>query len=98
MVSTLVAEKFKSKAFRIGLIVLGVFTVILLGAMFGCSVRNLGGRGCAEGHQGALSRGRCLRTLPRVLTLDNAGSAGRQLTHALAHVLFSGVRQCASGQ
>ncbi len=35
MVSTLVAEKFKSKAFRIGLIVLGVFTVILLGAMFG---------------------------------------------------------------
>ena len=35
VVSTLVAEKFKSKAFKIGLIVLGVFTVILLGAMFG---------------------------------------------------------------
>ena len=35
VVSTLVAEKFKSRAFRIGLIILGVFTVILLGAMFG---------------------------------------------------------------
>ncbi|KAG2493105.1 hypothetical protein HYH03_008768 [Edaphochlamys debaryana] len=35
VVSTLVAEKFKSKAFKIGLIILGVFTVILLGAMFG---------------------------------------------------------------
>ncbi|KAG2424508.1 hypothetical protein HXX76_014389 [Chlamydomonas incerta] len=35
VVSTLVAEKFKSKAFKIGLIVLGVFTIILLGAMFG---------------------------------------------------------------
>ncbi|KAG2448470.1 hypothetical protein HYH02_006362 [Chlamydomonas schloesseri] len=35
VVSTLVAEKFKSKAFKIGLIILGVFTIILLGAMFG---------------------------------------------------------------
>ncbi|PNW88746.1 hypothetical protein CHLRE_01g042650v5 [Chlamydomonas reinhardtii] len=35
VVSTLVAEKFKSKAFKIGLIVLGIFTIILLGAMFG---------------------------------------------------------------
>ncbi|KAG2493095.1 hypothetical protein HYH03_008758 [Edaphochlamys debaryana] len=35
VVSTLVAEKFKSKAFKIGLIILGVFTVVLLGAMFG---------------------------------------------------------------
>ncbi|KAG2423971.1 hypothetical protein HXX76_014910 [Chlamydomonas incerta] len=35
VVSTLVAEKFKSKAFKVGLIILGVFTIILLGAMFG---------------------------------------------------------------
>ncbi|GFR39710.1 hypothetical protein Agub_g189 [Astrephomene gubernaculifera] len=35
IVSTLVAEKFKSKAFRIGLIILGVFTAVLLAAMFG---------------------------------------------------------------
>ena len=35
VVSSLVAEKFKSKAFKIGLIILGVFTTLLLGAMFG---------------------------------------------------------------
>ncbi|GIL55401.1 hypothetical protein Vafri_10963 [Volvox africanus] len=35
IVTTLVAEKFKSKAFKIGLIILAVFTAVLLGAMFG---------------------------------------------------------------
>ncbi|KAG2423963.1 hypothetical protein HXX76_014902 [Chlamydomonas incerta] len=35
VVSTLVAEKFKSKAFKVGLIILGTFTILLLGAMFG---------------------------------------------------------------
>ncbi|GIL85170.1 hypothetical protein Vretimale_10833 [Volvox reticuliferus] len=35
IVTTLVAEKFKSKAFKIGLIILAVFTTVLLGAMFG---------------------------------------------------------------
>lgn len=35
IVTTLVAEKFKSKAFKIGLIILAIFTTILLGAMFG---------------------------------------------------------------
>ncbi|GLI60550.1 hypothetical protein VaNZ11_002707 [Volvox africanus] len=35
IVTSLVAEKFKSKAFKIGLIILAVFTAVLLGAMFG---------------------------------------------------------------
>ncbi|GLC67858.1 Vitelline membrane outer layer protein 1 [Pleodorina starrii] len=35
IVTTLVAEKFKSRAFKIGLIILAVFTAVLLGAMFG---------------------------------------------------------------
>lgn len=35
IVTTLVAEKNKSKAFKIGLVILCLFTTVLLGAIFG---------------------------------------------------------------